>query len=564
MLSKLLVRNYAIIDTLEVAFSDHFNIITGETGAGKSILVGALGLVLGDRADVSVLRDSGSKAIVEAVFTEAGRPALRELLSQWDIDPSEELILRREVASTGKSRAFVNDTPVNLSQLQAIAARLVDMHQQFDTLDLARDDFQREVLDAVCGHEDALRSYRSAYHAYTGLKRRLEELRTTVEAGNRELDYDRFLCDELREAGWGENEMEALEAELRTLSHADQIRNVLSRICYDLADSEQPLVQQLKSMLNQLQSLGPVHPSLAGLAARLESAFLELRDISGELQDIADGAQSDPARMDEVSTRIALGQRLMKKHGVRTSAELLATQARLEERLVAVRDAGVEMAALEKQVQEAFARAQTYASTLTANRRRQAGPLAERTGELLQRVGMPNASIRVELHEVPLCEGGSEQVRFLFDANRSQRYEPLSKVASGGELSRLMLVIKSLVARSLDMPTLIYDEIDAGISGEAARQVGILMKELAAGHQVLSITHQPQIAARADAHFHVFKEEAGGRILTRIRRLDEAGRVDAIARMMGGEKPSAVVIENARELIGEGAATMKPLAARRK
>jgi DNA repair protein RecN (Recombination protein N) len=317
-------------------------------------------------------------------------------------------------------------------------------------------------------------------------------------------------------------------------------------------------------MLNQLQSLGPVHPALAGLAARLESAFLELRDISGELQNIADGAQSDPARMDEVSTRIALGQRLMKKHGVRTSAELLATQARLEERLAAVRDAGTELAALEKQVQEAFARAQTLALSLTANRRRQAGPLAERTGELLQRVGMPNASIRVELHEVPLCEGGSEQVRFLFDANRSQRYEPLSKVASGGELSRLMLVIKSLVARSLDMPTLIYDEIDAGISGEAARQVGILMKELAAGHQVLSITHQPQIAARADAHFHVFKEEAGGRILTRIRRLDEAGRVDAIARMMGGEKPSAVVIENARELIGEGTAPMKPSAARRK
>lgn len=564
MLSKLLVRNYAIIDILEVSFSDHLNIITGETGAGKSILVGALGLVLGERADVSVLRDKAAKAVVEAVFTGADRLAIRELLSQWDIDASDELLLRREVGANGKSRAFVNDTPVNLSQLQAIASRLVDMHQQFDTLDLARDDFQRQVLDAVCGHEEALRAYRAAYHAYTGLKRRLEELRSTVEAGNRELDYDRFLYDELREAAWQEAEMESLEAELHTLSHADQIRNVLSRVCYELAESEQPLVQQLKALLNQIQSLGPVHPALDGLAARMESSFQELRDISGELQDIADATQSDPARMDEVSSRIALGQRLMKKHGVRTSAELLEVAARLERRLAAVRDAGAEMATLEKEVQSAFTGAQALASTLSANRRRSAAPLAERIGELLSRVGMPNASLRVELLEVPLFEGGSEQVRFLFDANRSNRYEPLSKVASGGELSRLMLAIKSLVARSLDMPTLIYDEIDSGISGEAARQVGILMKELASGHQVLSITHQPQIAARADVHFHVFKEESGGRIQTRIRSLDEEGRVDAIARMMGGERPSAVVVENARELIAEGVAGRKPARAGRK
>jgi len=564
MLSKLHIRNYAIIDTLEVSFADHLNILTGETGAGKSILVGALGLVLGERADSSVLRDAAAKAVVEAVFTGGDRPDLRELLSQWDIDPADELILRRELAATGKSRAFINDTPVNLSQLQAIAARLVDMHQQFDTLDLARDEFQRSVLDAVCEHAGVLRDYRAAYHAYTGLKRRLEAARAAVDAGNRELDYHRFLHDELREAAWGEGEMEALEAELRTLSHADQIRSVLARVCYDLSDSEQPLVQQLKAILNQLQSLGPVHPALPALSDRLGSAFLELRDLSGELQHIADATASDPARMDEVAGRIALGQRLMKKHGVRDSAGLLDVQAGLERRLAAVADAGAEVSTLERDVQAAFTRAQTLAAALTANRRRQAPTLAERSEALLHRVGMPNAALRVELHEVPLCEGGSEQVRFLFDANRSKRFEPLAKVASGGELSRLMLVIKSLVARSLDMPTLIYDEIDAGISGEAARQVGILMKELAQHHQVLSITHQPQIAARADAHFHIHKEATEAGIRTRIRRLDEAGRVEALARMMGGERPSPVVMQNARELIAEGAADRAKAPARKR
>lgn len=552
MLSKLFVRNYAIIEALEVSFSGHLNIITGETGAGKSILVGALGLVLGDRADSTVLRDDASKTVVEALFTAADRPALAELLSQWDLEACDELLLRREVAATGKSRAFINDTPVNLSQLQAIASRLVDMHQQFHTLDLARDTFQRAVLDAFCAHADVLKSFRAAYQAYTLRKARLEAARAALERDSREMDYYRFLCDELRELSWGAQELEELEAELRLLSHADQTRQVLTRVCFDLSELDHPLVHQLKTVLNQLQSLGNVHPALPPLAERLSSAFLELRDLSGELRQMSDGIASDPRRMDEIASRIAHGQRLMKKHGVRTSAELLELQASLEQRVAAVVEAGAGLEALQSELQQALAWAEDLARQLSEARNREAPLLAVRVGALLHRVGMPNAALRIECSEVPLYEGGLEEVRFLFDANRSGRFEPLSKVASGGELSRLMLSIKSLVAGSLDMPTLIYDEIDAGISGEAARQVGILMKDLASRHQVLSITHQPQIASRADAHFHVYKEASRGGLQTRIRALDEAGRVDAIAQMMGGENPSAVVLKNARELIAGG------------
>jgi DNA repair protein RecN (Recombination protein N) len=562
MLSKLLVRNYAIISSVDIVFSDDLNIITGETGAGKSILVGALGLVLGDRADTSVLRDTAQKAVVEAVFTGIRSAAAAELLSNWDIDASDELILRRELTSSGKSRAFINDTPVNLSQLQQLSALLVDMHLQFDTQDLGRNDFQRAVLDALCDHEALLQQYREAYAEYVRLQRSYESMKEAAAAGSRELDYHQFLYDELADANWQDNEMEELEAELRMLSHADQIRSSLGRICYDLSESEQPVVQQIRTMVSQLQQLGEFHTELPGLEERMQSAFLEIQDISGELADIRDKVQLDAGRMEEVNTRIALGQKLMKKHGVRTSRELLQVQADLAAKVRVVVNAGEELAVLEKKVQSASRRAEQLAEKIGAGRRQQAGPLADMTATLLKRVGMPNAALKVDLQTTAIYEGGSERVQFLFDANRSNRFEALQKVASGGELSRLMLVIKSLVARSLSMPTLIFDEIDSGISGEAAKQVGILMKELAENHQVISITHQPQIAARAHTHFFVYKKEEDGSVQTHIRSLSDKERVEAIARMLGGEKPSAVVLENAKEMIGEG--TRKQKAAARK
>lgn len=552
MLSKLSVTNYAIIDALEVVFTDHLNIITGETGAGKSILVGALSLVLGARADSSVLRDQQKKAVVEALFTGVNGPNVKALLERWDMDAADELIIRRELSANGKSRAFINDTPANLTQLHELSALLVDMHLQFDTLDLGRNDFQRFILDALCDHEPLLATYRSVYAEYARLQQALTSLKATMEAGSRELDYHRFLLDELEEADWKDQELEDLEEELRVLSHAEQIKSTLARICHDLEESDQPVVQQLKSMLNQLNALGNVHAGIPALAERMQSAYLELQDIGAELSDISERVNMDADRMEEVTRRIDLGARLMKKHGVRTSAELLQIRDDLRMRVGRVVHAEEELVALQKALEAESGKATVLARRIRDARTAQAVPFADKVALLLARVGMPNARLKVELTDAPLYEGGSERIQFLFDANRSGRFEPLQRVASGGELSRLMLVIKSLVARSVSMPTLIFDEIDSGISGEAARQVGILMKELSAGHQVISITHQPQIAARADTHHYVFKDEVAGAIVTNIRPLSGDERIRAIAGMLGGANPSALVLENAREMIEEG------------
>ena len=550
MLSTLFIQNYAIIAELEIQFSGNLNIITGETGAGKSILVGALGLVLGDRADSSVLRDVSKKAIVEATFRDQqGTPLISELLLQWDIDATEDLVLRREVNAHGKSRAFINDTPVNLSQLQSMATALVDMHLQFDTLSLGENDFQREVLDVLAGHSTLLGSFQASFNSLLSERKRLAELRHSIESGNKELDYNRYLLDELTEADLKDNEIEELEAELKVLSHAEQIKLVLGKIYFQLEESDQPMVQQLKSMLNQLQGLSPFHPEIPVLSERLQSVFIELQDITGELELLNEKIQMDAGRMDQVSQRIALGQKLLKKHGVKNTLELMEIRTGLELKVSQVIHAGEELAKLEKTVREMEEAAQKLALTVSNNRKKMIAPLEQKTANLLHRVGMPNAVLKVDMQAVPLYEGGIDRIVFLFDANKSDRFEPLHKVASGGELSRLMLSIKSLVASSVAMPTLIFDEIDSGISGEAARQVGILMKELGEAHQVISITHQPQIAARADTHFYVFKKELNKKIHTQIKKLDPQERIEAIAKMMGGEKPSALVIENAREMV---------------
>ncbi len=549
MLSTLFVQNYAIIAELEIQFSGNLNIITGETGAGKSILVGALGLVLGDRADSSVLRDESRKAIVEATFNVAGNQVINDLLNKLDIDAGDDLVLRREVSANGKSRAFINDTPVNLSQLQLMAASLVDMHLQFDTHSLGQKDFQREVLDVLAGHNDLLNKYQEVYNGLVIERKKLVELKLSIESGNRELDYHRFLLDELVEADMKENEIAELEAELKMLTNAEQIKSVLGKLYFQLAESDQPMVPQLKSMLNQLQGLSQFHPQVAVLSERLQAVFIELQDISGELERLNEHIQMDAGRLDQISQRIAIGQKLMKKHGVKNIIELMEIRAGLHTKVNHVVHAAQEITHLEKLLCEREDQARDLAITLSNNRKKQVESFEQKTIKLLQRVGMPNALLKVEMQPVPLYEGGIDHIVFLFDANKSDRFEPLHKVASGGELSRLMLSIKSLVASSVAMPTLIFDEIDSGISGEAARQVGILMKELGEAHQVISITHQPQIAARADTHFYVFKKELNKKIHTQIKKLDPMERIEAIAKMMGGEKPSALVIENAREMV---------------
>ena len=549
MLQKLFIQNYAIIESVEIEFSEKLNIITGETGAGKSILVGALGLILGERADSSVLFNAAQKCIVEGSFFIRGRNDIKKVLEQGDLDADEEIVIRREVASTGKSRAFINDTPVTLSQLKQFTSLLVDLHQQFDTLELGDSDFQRDVLDALAAHDQALKQYQEVYTQYNSTEKALIAAKEQQAAANKELDYYTFLYTELEDAQWKENELEALDAELKLLGNAENIKSVLDKIGYQLSEGEQPLVQQLKGLSNQLQSLHDFHAAIPGLVQRLLSAQIELRDITDEIEHINREIRFDEERIQVVSDRLALGYKLLKKHGVQTTNELLDIQKNLQVQLDKALNLDTEIAQLEKKVAMQLLQAQQLAQILTVNRQKQVAPFEKKTDKLLTQVGMPNARVKINVTPAPLNITGGDDIEFLFDANKSNRFEPLKKVASGGELSRLMLCIKSLVAASVQLPTLIFDEIDTGISGEAARQVGIIMRDLGRSHQVIAITHQPQIAAKADAHFFVYKREKDEKINTRIKLLSAEERVDAIAQMLSGEKPTASALENAREMM---------------
>lgn len=550
MLVRLSIQNYAIIDTLDISFSPQLNIITGETGAGKSIIVGALGLVLGDRADTSVSYNKEQKCVVEALFHPADPKKTKAFLQANELDEGDDLVLRREISPAGKTRAFINDTPVNLSQLRELSQLLVDLHQQFDTLELGESGFQREVLDALAGQWEAVYAYQKVYNQWQQVRHELAGLKEKQSAFQKEYDYNQFQYQELEDARFQENELEEAEAELNMLTHAEGIRQTLDGVNQVLQEGESPVVQQLRSLQHQLQGYAEMLPGLPALLTRLQSAYVEVQDIADELERIGNKVQVDPRRMEELNERMSLGYRLLKKHGVKTTAELLLIRQELEGKLGAVLQLGDQIKEKEKEVVESEAKAQQLAKSLSAARKKQIKPLEEKVNQMLAQVGMPNARLKVEMKTGSLQSNGFDEVDFLFDANKSQQFLPVGKVASGGELSRLMLCIKSQVARSMNLPTLIFDEIDTGISGEAARQVGIIMKDLATARQVISITHQPQIAGKAHRHFFVYKEIKGDAVRTSIKELSMDERITAIAKMLSGEKPTAAAMENAREMVG--------------
>lgn len=551
MLQKLHIQNYAIINELEIDFSDKLNIITGETGAGKSILMGALSLILGERADSSVLQQKEKKAVVEGSFKAMNKKAIGDFLKENDLDAEDMLMIRREIAANGKSRAFINDTPVNLNQLKALSTLLVDLHQQFDTQELNSSDFQQQVLDALAGNSELLQHYRQIFHQYKKTKKELTELQAEQAAANAALDYNRFLFDELDEVNFKTNELEELDAELKLLSNAENIKQEITGIYYELKDSEQPVVQQLKMLSNKLNALEQFHTGIGELAVRLQSTQLELADIADELDHINNNINYSAERIQIVNDRISIGYKLQKKHAVTTTAKLLQIKDELQEKLNQILNIGEAIQQKEKQSNELLQQCEKAAKVISDNRKRTIKPFAENVNSLLARVGMPNARFAAEVRPLDtLGELGIDTIEFLFDANKSNRFEPLRKVASGGELSRLMLCIKSLVAKKLQLPTLIFDEIDTGISGEAAKQVGGIMKELSGSHQLISITHQPQIAAKADAHYFVYKAIEKDKIVTSIKLLNNDERITTIAQMLSGEKPTAAALQNAREMVG--------------
>ena len=557
MLQKLSIQNYAIIDELDIDFSGKLNIITGETGAGKSIILGALGLILGERADSSVLVAKEKKSVIEGVFDAHGKVGIKKFLEANDFDVTEELVIRREIATNGKSRAFINDTPVILSQLNELSSMLVDLHQQFDTLELGESDFQREVLDALAGHADLLIEYRKIFYQWKAIQKECEELKQQKLQFDKEADYNKFQYNELEEAGLKENELEDVDAELKMLSNAEGIKAALEKVNLELKDAETPIVQQLKILINQLQVYSAYHAGLPSLIERLQSSRTELQDIADEINSFSNHINYSPERIEQLNEKLSVGYKLLKKHGVKTTNELIQIKNGLEEKLQAVLNIDDAIKQKEMLLVEIGHALSHHAKKITEGRNKQIKPLEEKINKLLKQVGMPNAKIRVETqHLASPNEYGTDTIEFLFNANlpvgearNSSQFQPLRKVASGGELSRLMLCIKSLVAKKIDLPTMIFDEIDTGISGEAARQVGIIMQDLANSRQVICITHQPQIAGKANAHYFVYKEIVKDKVKTNIRQLTTEERITTIAKMLSGEKPTAAAIENAREMV---------------
>jgi DNA repair protein RecN (Recombination protein N) len=548
MLQKLTIKNYAIIDHLEVDFSGNLNVITGETGAGKSILLGALSLILGERADPGVLYDKQSKCVIEGAF-KVKKAQVASFFQQYELDLEDQVIIRREISTAGKSRAFINDTPVTLSQLGELSGHLVDLHQQFDTLDLEKSDFQREVLDALVNQPALHQQYHQLFGRYVQVQRQLKQLQEQRNNANKELDYNKFLLDELNDAAFLPNEIEELDAELKILSHAEEIRTTLTRAFFQLKEDEQPILSQLRQIQTSIQGLSAFHKEAPAIAARLQSAYLELQDITSEIEQVNDQVQFDGARIELVNERLSTGYKLLKKHGVLATSELLVIKETLSVKVEGALNMDEQLAQLEKELETLRESLQKQAEVITAARVKAAAPFEKDVNGLLAQIGMPNAQLKAAIIKGGLNAFGQDTIEFLFDANKSGNFGPIRKVASGGELSRLMLSIKSLVAQSVALPTMIFDEIDTGISGEAARQVSIIMQAMARKHQVICITHQPQIAGKADAHYFVYKDSKDGKVTTNVRILSREERINHIAQMMSGEKPTAAALENARELV---------------
>lgn len=551
MINRLFIQNYAIIDEVAIDFGKGLNIITGETGAGKSILIGALSLLLGARAETAALKQKEKKCVVEGYFSVENNQLVKDFLQENELDIEPELVLRREITSAGKSRGFVNDTPVSMQQLRSLSSCIVDLHQQFDTLEIGDAGFQRVVVDTVANSEALLQQYQTSFRSWQNAKKNYGDLLERKVNLSKELDYLQFQYDELAEINLQENELEELDSELKTLTHAEEIKTVLTEVSNFLVDGEQPIVSEIKNIANRLSKFSEIQPSIATLAERLHSVQIELDDIGNEAASLSDNTNFDANRIDWINERLSAGYKLLKKHGLNTTNEILALQNDLAKRLSDFQNIQGDEATLLRDMEITHKDAATLSNKLTEQRKKTIPSIEKEIDALLKQMGMPNAHIKIELHPLKEMNAfGFEEVVFLFDANNSGRFEPVHKVASGGELSRLMLSVKSLIARSVQLPTLIFDEIDTGISGEAAKQVGGLMKLLASNIQVISITHQPQIAGMADAHYFVYKQnQKDGLVKTGVRLLTKEERINTIAQMIGGEKPSEAALANARELV---------------
>jgi len=551
MVQRLYIKNYAIIDELAIDFADGLTIITGETGAGKSILLGALGLIMGKRADTKSLYVEAEKCIVEAYFS-IGRYELRSFFEEEDIDYHEELVIRREITPSGKSRAFVNDTPTTLKVLQALTGELVDLHQQFDTLDINSMSFQLKMVDALANNKELLRAYRQGYQKYQADKKELAEQRKLDEQGRKEVDFIEFQLNEFNEAELIAGEQEELEDELSRLTNAEDIKQTLHEVYQGLSERETSIIGQLDQLQSALQQVSDYDQELRKLQERFDSLLLELNDLAGEFEQIGEKTEHDPERIQEVQSRLDLIYRLQNKHSVATVEELLNIQETLQRQLTTYQDLSDGIYQLEARLEEREAQLVKLAESLSERRKSVVQSFSKQVEEMLAQLAMPHARIEVQFSVMQdLGPNGWDEVRFQFAANKGSRLQEIKDVASGGELSRLALVIKSLVASAIPLPSLIFDEIDSGISGDIALKMGTILRKLSNEHQVITITHSPQIASRADRHYFVYKDIKEERTVTQVRLLEEEARIQAIATMLSQDPPSTSAIENAKELLSQ-------------
>ncbi len=550
MLKSLSVENYALIDKTYVVWNKGFSIITGETGSGKSILLGALGLIQGARADIKALKDPEKKCVVEAEF-DVSSYSMQNFFEENDIEYDDICIIRREIGANGKSRAFVNDSPVTLPILKDLSSCLIDIHSQHETLQLNQDSFQLSVLDSVSDTSDLLTVYSSLYTQYVLAKKKLTDLRSAIESQNSNRDYIEFQLQQFEDANFSDNEQTLLEEEMEILSHSTELKDSLSKSQWLLSDKDDSICSALKSVGDTLASISSIYKDIEPLSQRISSTLIELKDVEREVEQRLADVTVDPQRLDFISQRLDLVYTLEKKHKVDNFESLLEIKKSFEEQLSQMDSSSDLIEEVEKEITDLENKLNTLSGQITKKRESAKSPMEDSISSILHDLGMVNARFSVSIEPLnTLSSTGKDSVKFLFSANKNAALQPISSVASGGELSRVMLALKYILSKTENLPTIILDEIDTGVSGEVADRMGKLMKSMGESMQVVSITHLPQIASKGETHYKVYKEDDDFSTVSHIKQLTQEDRVQEIAQMLSGANPTPAAIENAKELLG--------------
>ncbi len=550
MLKQLYIKNFTLIDELNISLYPGFSVITGETGAGKSIILGAIGLLLGNRADSKAIKAGRDRCVIEAHF-DLSRYGMQKFFDDNDIDyDADDTIIRRELTAAGKSRAFINDTPVPLTRMRELGEQLVDIHSQHQNLLLQKEDFQLNVVDIIAQDADQLKVYQKEYYAYRKAKELLEELKAEIAKNRENEEFMRFQHKELDDANLQEGELEQLEQEAETLSHSEDIKTALYEADSALSGENDSILDKLKNATHHLENICDVYPSMADVTGRMQSSYIELKDIAQEISSSVDHVEFDPNRLDAINTRLDKLYTLQQKFHVETVTELIATRDRIAEQLSHIDNGDEDIEEKEKEVAALLAKAEKQAALLTSIRQKSAKAIEKEMKGRLIPLGIPNVRFEIAFAEKPLSGNGADKVSFLFSANKSTQLQPVSQVASGGEIARVMLSLKAMISGAVKLPTIIFDEIDTGVSGKIAEKMADIMEEMGLqNRQVLSITHLPQIAAKGSHHYKVLKEETENGTISHMKELNNQERIEEIAQMLSGSDITQAALANAKELL---------------